>query len=263
MSHPDTSAGMSRKRLLRPLWQEAGLLAGAAIWITAAVLLSWQTPWMTGLTLGLGSWAMLRLWPSAKQGFLCGALLGVVGELICTRPAVAFWVYAPASCSFGLKVPFWLPLVWGMLMTLFHRIGILLAGAVVLPRPLANTVKVLAFLGQIVFLLGLPVWVRPYPILPQCLAVYGILLGAMLWRWNEGEDLATFYAAGLLGAFGEYLCIHQGIWHYPTPIRGMPWPLWDLDSPVRIPVAVTLPLAWGFSAVVVARLGRWWGRPGA
>jgi hypothetical protein len=48
-------------------------------------------------------------------------------------------------------------------------------------------------------------------------------MGALLFRWDTAGDAATFWAGGLMGTFGEYLCIHLGIWHYPGRAWDLPW----------------------------------------
>ena len=223
-------------------------LFSASLWVVASVGLLWRSPWLVALALGLGSWGMLRIWASPVDRVVFGvaAVLGVFGELLCTARGTCYWIYAPGVCSFGLSIPFWLPLVWGFLMLLFHRAGKVLA-------PLAAPLRWPLLLGILGFLLALPALVAPLFVHQAVLAAYGVFVGAMLFRWNTAEDALTCWAGGLMGTFGEYLCIRFGIWHYPDRAWDLPW----LFGPGTVPMPATLPLAWGLAAVIVHQVAGW------
>ena len=213
----------------------------------ASVTLFWRSPGLVALALGAGSFGILRVWKEERAVFAAAALLGVFGELLCTAKGNSYWIYAPGVCSFGLAIPFWLPLVWGFLMVLFNRMGRLLA-------PLAEPIRWPLLIGILTFLLVLPKLVYPLYVHQAVLAAYGVFTGAMLFRWSTAEDAATCWAGGLMGTFGEYLCIRLGIWHYPEWAWNLPW----VFGEGTVPMPATLPLAWGLAAVIVRNSAAWY-----
>lgn len=224
----------------------------AGLWVTLGVLNLWDHPGVLGAWLGLGCLALLRAWktPTDHASFAVAGVLGVIGECLCTQTSFGFWTYAPAACSFGWTIPFWLPLVWGFLMLLFHHVGAL---ALRLAPVRIPGLHVLGGAGIPILLLCFS---HPaFHIFPPILACYGIVVGVVLVRWNTPEDLAAFYAGGLLGTLGEYLCIHEGIWSYRLTFWSLPWPPWDPGSLDTVAMAYTLPMAWGLSTVMVRNAG--------
>jgi hypothetical protein len=64
----------------------------------------------------------------------------------------------------------------------------------------------------------------------------------MLYFWHTPADLIIVYIAGIIATFGEWVCVRLGLWAYTSlyiPEFGVP---------------MTLPLAWGFSVLFIARL---------
>ena len=226
-------------------------IAAASLWVIASVTLLWPFPWAVALSLALGAWGMLKVWarPLDRGIFAAAAVLGVLGELLCTAKGASYWIYAPGVCSFGLSIPFWLPLVWGFLMVIFNRAGEALA-------PRSEPFRWPLLLGILTFLLVLPRLVLPLFVHQAVLAAYGVFTGAMLFRWSTKEDVLTCWAGGLMGTFGEYLCIRLGIWHYPDRAFDLPW----IFGEGTVPMPATLPLAWGLAAVIVRNAALWWGR---
>ena len=56
--------------------------------------------------------------------------------------------------------------------------------------------------------------------------------------WHGERDIMIFFIGAILGTTGEYICMKLGFWYYHFPFFrsfGLP---------------VSLPLAWGLSAVI-------------
>jgi hypothetical protein len=81
-------------------------------------------------------------------------------------------------------------------------------------------------------------------------AVYSAFLIPALIFWRGEKDILIFIIGGVLGTVGEFTCMKLGFWEYHYPF---------LRS---IGVPISLPLAWGLSAVIVGRIaGIWEGVP--
>jgi hypothetical protein len=61
--------------------------------------------------------------------------------------------------------------------------------------------------------------------------------------------MLIFVIGGALGTLGEYICMKLGFWQYHYPFF------------MAIGLPLSLPLAWGLSAVIVARIARIWETP--
>ena len=64
--------------------------------------------------------------------------------------------------------------------------------------------------------------------------------------WNKERDILLFIIGGILGTFGEYLCMQLGFWHYHFPHFK------SIDLPI------SLPMAWGLSGIMIGRIAKIW-----
>lgn len=190
------------------------------------------------LTVFLASLAY-RFRPLKAAVAFWAVLLGIFGEWACVKAGM--WVYAHPQIG-GL--PPWLVFVWPILMMSFlemaefldekgqahHRVR--LAGLIVLvPVSLFLTGSALALAGG-----------------PVSLIMFLFLSFALVFAHRPFHVL-LFVMAAAIGFSGEYLCVRWGVWHYTRPVL----------SGIGMPVS--LPLAWGLSALLVDLAARATARP--
>lgn len=223
--------------------------AVVGIYVLAVVVIFWRRPVLTSFLLS-GSLGM-QLWFWRKKAdvaaMVAAALLGTPSEMVCVRLGV--WTYHAPGVVFGL--PVWIPLVWASLFCLFRRASLTLSSIAQRLWPdQGMLVRKLLFrgLGGIIVI---------YSVLTLCLinktiaGVYSVFLVPALIFWHGEKDILIFVIGAVLGAVGEYICMQLGFWQYHYPL---------LRS---IGLPISLPLAWGLSAVIVGRVaGIWERRPG-
>jgi len=71
-------------------------------------------------------------------------------------------------------------------------------------------------------------------------------IGFWLWRYRNRVDAAAMLAAAFLGTPSEMLCVKFGVWQYHYPYF----------STIGMPIS--LPMAWGLSAVIIGRIAKTW-----
>lgn len=218
------------------------------IYVLIVVVMFWRKPLWTSLLLG-GSLAM-QLWfwreKADVAAMIVAALLGTPSEMVCVRTGV--WTYHAPGMIFG--IPVWIPLVWASLFCLFRRSSFTILAIVrrIWPDPQTLVRKMLfRGLGGLIVIYAL---ITLYIIKKTISAVYSAFLVPALIFWHGEKDILLFIIGGVLGTVGEFVCMKLGFWQYHYPF---------LRS---IGVPISLPLAWGLSAVIVGRIaGIWEGVP--
>ena len=76
--------------------------------------------------------------------------------------------------------------------------------------------------------------------------VYTVIMLITVIFWHEERDVLIFITGGMIGTFGEYICMQQGFWHYHFPHF------------ISIGLPVSLPMAWGLSAIIIGRIAKIW-----
>jgi len=217
-------------------------LTGA--YVLCAVAFLWKYPIL--LTPLLFGGILLKLWfwrgKADAAMMAAAAVLGTPSEMLCVRLGV--WSYHAPGLVYG--IPVWIPLVWAYLFCLFRRISLSLLTLRwrVWPDREALFPKILfCILGGSILAYSLAtvlLIIRPIAI------VYTAFLIPAVIFWHEERDTLIFLIGGALGTLGEYICMTLGFWHYHFPmIRSIGLPL-------------SLPLAWGLSAVITSRIARMW-----
>ncbi|MEW5721832.1 MAG: hypothetical protein AB1896_01905, partial [Thermodesulfobacteriota bacterium] len=165
-------------------------------------------------------------------------LLGTPSEILCVNRGV--WTYYFPGLVLG--IPFWLPLIWAYLFCLFRRLASTLHDLFEFLPP--------ALVKALYGLVGLVILVYSVTTMLVVIRVIALVYTAFflpaLVFWHGKKDIQVFVVAGILGTFGEYVCLKLGFWLYHYPIL----------SPIGLPLS--LPLAWGLSGVVISRLARVW-----
>ena len=224
------------------VWREILFEAITSFYVIAAVILLWQKPAVATAALALGLALQLLLWRTRADmaAMAAAALLGTPAEMA----AVHFGVWTYHAPGLVMGVPIWLPLVWAFLFCLFRRMSFTLL-AMTRQRPGVNRWIHRAGAGLI-----LAYGVAIILVVRRTIAViYAVTFLPAVAFWRKDRDVLIFIVAGVLGTFGEYLCMRLGFWHYKYPI---------LKS---IGLPVSLPLAWGLSGVIICRLARIWEKP--
>ena len=222
--------------------------AFTGMYVLLVVVVFWQKPLWTSLLLG-GALAM-QLWfwreKADLAAMVAAAVLGTPSEMVCVKTGV--WTYHAPGMVFGL--PIWIPLVWASLFCLFRRSArttLAILGRI-WPEPKTMTRKIVfGGIGGLILLYAL---MTLYIIKKTIAAVYTAFLIPALIFWRAEKDILIFIIGGVLGTVGEFTCMKLGFWKYHYPF---------LKS---IGVPISLPLAWGLSAVIVGRIaGIWEGVP--
>lgn len=230
--------------LHRPL--DTTALAILAAGVPVSVIGFAQYPLVTLVLLGAVAWYVLRdRNPFQLRLFGWAALFGTVGEAICvygtwwTPDGRGLWTYAFPS---PLKLPIWLPLVWGNLFLLFTGVADRIA-----PARLGEPIRYLLMLAIICYagFLYRTIDVR-------ILWLFTPFFAAFILYWNSTKDLALFLVAAALGSFGEIIAMREGLWIYSKPLFTAGW-----VSKLGVPgIPVSLAMAWGLSAVFLNRLAQ-------
>jgi hypothetical protein len=202
-------------------------IAHAAMLLLAIPLVwRWQASLLLALA-GIGWFALQGAFKEERRTFWIANALGIVGEWVAVN-RLGFWSYAE---PFWQGLPLWLCLVWGNLFLLFRRLAMRFEGAWAEAGPVRPALFAAA-LGWFV--------VSTLRVVPATGLAYTAVAALCLWGPVRVRDLSHFAVAAVLGVAGEWIGVRAGIWSYPSPTvpgAGLP---------------VTLPLAWGFSAVLFA-----------
>jgi hypothetical protein len=236
------------ERQKQRVWKELFFEAFTGIYILGVVVVFWRKPFWTSLLLG-GNLAM-QLWfwreKADLAAMVAAAVLGTPSEMVCVKTGV--WTYHAPGMVLGL--PIWIPFVWASLFCLFRRSSFTILAIVgrIWPDPDTFARKALfRGLGGLILVYAL---MTLYIIKKTIAAVYSAFLIPALIFWRGEKDILIFIIGGMLGTVGEYTCMKLGFWQYHYPF---------LKS---IGVPISLPLAWGLSAVIVGRIaGIWEGVP--
>ena len=232
------------KRKQRGLEIELLLEAFVGAYVLAVVVTCWGKPvWISLLLAGILG-IQLWLWREKADvaAMIAAALLGTSSEMLCVKLGV--WTYHAPGIVAGL--PVWIPLVWASLFCLFRRISLTMTSVTrtVWPDPMTMTRKILfKVLGGLIvvyYLITVSIIKKTFS------AVYTVFMIPAVIFWREERDILIFLIGGAFGTLGEYVCMKLGFWQYHYPFLrsiGMP---------------VSLPLAWGLSSVIIARIARIW-----
>jgi hypothetical protein len=235
-----------REQQKQRLWIELFFEAFTGIYVLIVVVIFWRKPLWTSLLLGGSLVMQLWFWRERADvaAMVAAALLGTPSEIVCVKTGV--WTYDAPGMILG--IPVWIPLVWASLFCLFRRSSITLLAIArsIWPDPNTLARKVLfRGLGGLILVYAL---ITLYIIKKTIAAVYAAFLLPALIFWRGERDILIFIIGGVLGTVGEYTCMKLGFWQYHYPF---------LRS---IGVPISLPLAWGLSAVIVGRIaGNWEG----
>lgn len=215
-----------------------------SLYVVAVVVFSWRQPILTSLLLGFGLLMQLLIWREKSQAvmMIAAVLLGTPSEMVCVKYGV--WSYHAPGLIFG--IPIWIPLVWAYLFGLFRCITLHFYRMIwVMPSGRQNLIKKVVFWGlRIVILLYSAVTVS---LIKRSIALtYTIFLIPAVIFWRRDRDVLIFIVGGVLGTFGEFICMKLGFWHYHYP----------LFKSIGLPLS--LPLAWGLSSVIIGRIAMIW-----
>lgn len=214
-------------------------------YLYGALLLSWRWTWLLFVLLALGTVVLLSASPTRRTVILWGlsTAAGLLGERWMTQHHI--WIYARPDVG-GL--PIWLFWIWGYLMVTFTRLAVWghqrLHLALAAQPGLRRALKYLALAGVVGY--GAVVASTVAPVFTGFYVVFG--LGACVYA-RGGFTLMLFWVAALLGLIGEASAIAAGVWTYTRPF----FTQWGIP--------ISMPLAWGLSAVILHHLSGAWVRP--
>lgn len=203
-------------------------IAHAAMLLLAIPLLwRWQASLLLALA-AIGWFALQGAIREERRTFWIAHVLGTFGEWVAVNH-LGFWTY---SEPFRFGLPLWIVLVWGNLFLLFRRLAMRFEEAWAEVGP----VRPILFAAALAWFV-----VSTLRIVPSTALAYTAVAAVCLLGPVRSRDLSHFAVAAALGFAGEWIGVRSGIWSYPAPTvpgAGLP---------------VTLPLAWGFSAVLFAQ----------
>ncbi|GEM_PF-5034834 len=159
-------------------------------------------------------------------------LFGSIGEWLCCR--VNLWVYANPTWQ-GL--PVWLPLIWPILMLSFWQLSL------IVDKLFQNHLRIALLMQAVGWLLIVVYSIFCFLNIDKAIAsVYLIFsLGFLIWGRSR-QFLLYFLISAIGGAFGEIICMRFDVWYYTHPFF------------LKLGIPLSLPLAWGLSAVTIALL---------
>lgn len=218
--------------------------AAMCLYVVAVVAFSWRQPILTSLLLGFGLLTQLLVWREKSQAamMIAAAFLGTPSEMVCVKYGI--WSYHAPGLFLG--IPIWIPLVWAYLFGLFRRIALHFYRMTrVMTSERQNFIKKAVLWSlRIVILLYSAVTIS---IIKRSIALtYTAFLIPAVIFWRTDRDVLIFIISGALGTFGESICMKLGFRHYHYPL---------LKS---IGLPLSLPLAWGLSAVIIGRIAMIW-----
>lgn len=212
----------------------------AGLYLVSVVVFFWRYPFATGLLLGVGLGIWLWRWGDKADAaaMLAAALLGTPSEIVCVKYGV--WTYRAPGLIMG--IPLWIPLIWASLFCLFRRTSMTfhaISHRIWLGQTPTSRKIAFGFLAALIAAYYLLVAVT---IIRSIAVVYTIFTLVAVIFWHEERDIIIFIVGGVIGTVGEYICMDLGFWQYLYPYfrdTGLP---------------ISLPMAWGLSAVIVARI---------
>lgn len=220
----------------RPAWDFV-----AAIYVFVMVLVFWQHPVLLTLLLCCGIIFLFRISYEKADltAMIFAAFLGTLSETACVN--LKIWTYHAPGKVFG--IPIWLPLVWASLFCIFRRISIHIYSFI---SGRKNNVLVNRIFWGLRFLILIYFIITVCTISKIIAVIYtAIMIPAMIF-WHRKKDILVFMVGAFFGTIGEFVCMKLGYWHYHYPVLrsiGMP---------------ISLPLAWGLSAIIVSKIARLW-----
>jgi hypothetical protein len=221
-----------------------------AAFIALAVVFFGKNNILTGAALSCGiiAFVIRDRRPVVIVALLLAGFTGFIMEYLCTAVWRA-WAYSHPSTvvmPFGVvyrTLPGWLFLFWGYFVITMMNISAVVekylrGSAFWTNRILKRSIAILAW-SIIIELVILNNAVFG----PARYTHYLVLCAAMILFWHRPGDLVLFYIAAACATAGEWVCVQRGLWTYRSlyvPELGVP---------------VTLPLAWGFAVLIIARSG--------
>ena len=214
------------------------------ICLVAVVMLFWSRPFWTSLLLAGVLGMQIWFWRDKTDAviMLSAALLGTPSEMIAVK--LGIWTYQAPGLFLG--VPAWIPLIWAALFCFFRRISLTIYSALLKVWPSEKELSRRFFFG----LLGCMIVLYYFTIGPfiskMIILVYSVILIPIAIFWHGERDRLIFFIGAIIGTFGEYICIKLGFWHYHYPVFR------------SIGLPISLPMAWGLSAVINGRIAMIW-----
>ncbi len=235
---------MKLSELRKNLAVQFGFELLTALYVIAVVLLLWRMPVWTTLSLLAGLGLQLWFWREKSDAatMLAAALLGTPAEMICVKYGV--WTYEAPGLMLG--IPVWIPLVWAFLFCLFRRItfSFLALTDKVIPEKDSLSKKIFFALLAAVIIVYFTYTVS---VINRVIAiVYSCFMLPTVVFWRTRRDITIFIVGGILGTLGEFMCMKLGFWIYHFPYFA------------SIGLPLSLPLAWGLSAVIISRIAGIW-----
>jgi len=213
-------------------------------YLLGVVVFSWPTPFWASLLLAVGLGIQLWFWREKGDAaaMAAAALLGTPSEIICVKYGV--WSYEAPGLFLG--IPVWIPLIWASLFCLFRRISITIYEVSQQIWPDSRTLWRRIFFGVLgAAILAYYVLVA-VTIMRTIAMVYSFFMLLAVIFWHKKRDILIFVVGGVLGTFGEYICMKFGFWEYHFPFFR------------SIGLPISLPMAWGLSGVMIGRIARTW-----
>jgi hypothetical protein len=216
----------------------------AAVYLIAVVVLLWKAALATSLFLAAGIvfWLLKFKNKADAAAMVAAAVLGTPSEILCVKYGV--WTYEAPGLVLG--VPIWLPLIWASLFCLFRRLTrtLLKVADQLWPAPYRLPRRLcFALLAALILAYYITISLAIYR---HIAIVYTVIMLIAVFFWRAERDILIFIIGGILGTFGEYVCMRLGFWHYHFPY---------LKS---IGLPISLPMAWGLSAVIIGRIASIW-----
>ncbi|MDX2445677.1 MAG: DUF2878 family protein, partial [Desulfobacterales bacterium] len=194
------------------------------------------------LMAGIGFWLLHYRNPPDVAAMLAAAVLGTPSEMLCVKFGV--WSYHAPGLILG--IPVWIPLIWASLFCLFQHITLTMLDLADRRWPDPTTLSRRILFGILAALIIIYyLWVV-ISIAQSIAMVYSVIVLIGIVFWHKERDILIFIVGSILGTIGEAICMQLGFWQYQYPY---------FDT---IGMPISLPMAWGLSAVIIGRIAKIW-----
>lgn len=214
------------------------------LYVIATVLICWKIPALAIILLTLGLGMQFFFWrEKADVVMMIGAaFLGTPSEMLCVKLGV--WSYHAPGLFLG--IPVWIPLVWAYLFCFLRRLSITIHSAIQRIWKTSDTFALKLIYGILSGLIIIYYIITVSLVKKQFAIIYSLFMITAMIFWHRQKDILIFVIGGVIGTFGEFICMKLGFWNYHYPyLRSIGLPL-------------SLPLAWGLSSVIIGNIARIW-----
>ena len=163
-------------------------------------------------------------------------------------PIVKYGVWSYYAPGLVGGIPVWIPLVWAYLFCFYRRLSKTIHTSISKKWPDNRELPVKLINGMMAGMIMVYYVTTSFLISKKFAVTYFVFTLPAVIFWHKQRDMLIFIIGAVCGTVGEYLCMKLGFWVYRYPyLRSIGLP-------------ISLPLAWGLSAVIISNIASRWER---